>query len=104
MNSSEGVHLIDADTRLRFEKDHAVRKITQEVPKSFLDGLRRKRDASGEKSTGDMHHVASIPVAIVEKWMAEGFNIFDKNVNLKEIVKRLNSEDMTAFMVTNKRI
>jgi len=104
MTSTEGVHLIDANTRLRFEKDHAVRRITQEVPASFLDQLKRKRDDSASAPTGEMHHVASIPVAIVEKWMAEGFNIFDKNINLKEIVKRLNSEDMAGFLVTNKRL
>lgn len=104
MNIAQGVELIDANTRLRFEKDHAVRRITQEVPDSFLQRLRQKRDASENRPAGDMHHVASIPVAIVEKWMAEGFNIFDKNVKVSEIVKRLHSEDMTAFMVTSKRI
>lgn len=103
MNNPEGVQFLDAETRLRFENDHMVRKLTQEVPDSFLDGLRSERDASTAPA-GNFHRVASIPVAIVEKWMAEGFNIFDKNVTVKEIVRRLHREDMTAFMATKKRI
>jgi hypothetical protein len=36
--------------------------------------------------------------------MAEGFNIFDQNVTAQDIIKRLQSQDMTGLMATTKRI
>jgi hypothetical protein len=96
---------LDADIRLRKDDPKSVtRKITQEIPDSFLRGIRDKKFSSSNSRMGDMHHVASIPVALAEKWIAEGFNIFDKNVSVPEILKRLHSEDMTAFIATNRRI
>ena len=48
--------------------------------------------------------VASIPTVIVEKWMKEGFNIFDQNVDGKDIIKRLKAEGLDAFLTTEKSI
>ena len=48
--------------------------------------------------------VASIPTVIVEKWMKEGFNIFDQNVDGKDIIKRLKAEGLEAFLTTEKSI
>ena len=48
--------------------------------------------------------VASIPAVIAEKWMREGFNILDPNVNGKEILKRLRAENLDAFIATEKSI
>lgn len=87
----------EADAQLLIKKQ-------QEIPTSFLDRLKAKRDASRNAPMGDLHHVASIPVAIVEKWMSEGFNIFDRNNSVKDIVARLQSEDMQAFMATERRV
>ena len=53
---------------------------------------------------GDFERIASIPTVVVEKWMREGFNIWDKNVKASEIVARLNKENLQAFLTTTKRI
>lgn len=96
---------IDADIRLRRVDDEtAARTVTQAIPDQFLRDLKDQRSHSANAPMGEMHKVASIPVAVVEKWIAEGFNIFDKNVTVPEIVKRLQSEDLTAFMATERRI
>jgi len=50
---------------------------------------------------GDMWHYASIPNIIIEKWMNEGFNIFDKN-NEKALWKRLNSPEWKYLKTTEK--
>lgn len=104
MTDTQGVQLLDADARYRIDTDRFIRKVTQEIPTSFLDDLREKRLRSANAKSGDLHHVARIPTALAEKWMAEGFNIFDKNVTIAEIVKRLHSEDMAAFMATTKQV
>lgn len=78
-------------------------KRTQEIPDSFLQGLAEKRSYRGPES--DFMHVGSIPVAVVEKWMREGFDILsDKNTTLKDIIKRLQAEDLTAFLATSKNV
>jgi hypothetical protein len=105
MNTPQGVQYLDANSQLSFDADNkAIRKLSQFIPDSFLDRLKNKRHATTNTPEGEMMHVASIPVAIVEKWMAEGFNIYDQNVRLKDIVRRLQREDMTGLMATNKSV
>ena len=77
---------------------------TQDIPQSFLDGLAEQRNQSANRLEGDYMRVASIPTVIVEKWMAEGFNIFDQNVDGKDIIKRLKAEGLDAFLTTDKSI
>jgi len=48
--------------------------------------------------------VASIPAVVAEKWLKEGFNILDPNVNGKEIVRRLKAENLDGFLATDKEI
>ena len=84
--------------------DLVGRKITQDIPDEFLTDLRDSRFASRNERMGNFHKVASLPVAVVEKWIAEGFNVFDKNVTVPEILKRLSAESLTDFIATNRRI
>ena len=79
-------------------------KRTQEIPQSFLDSLKQQREDSLKQREGDYMRVASIPTVIVEKWMKEGFNIFDQNVDGKDIIKRLKAEGLDAFLTTEKSI
>lgn len=51
---------------------------------------------------GDMERCASIPTAVVEKWMREGFDVF--TAPAREIIARLRRENLEAFITTNKRI
>lgn len=105
MNNSEaGINFLDVRNRLTLDEDKAVIRRSQDLGNHFLSNLATRRTESANAPMGDMHHVASIPTVIVEKWMAEGFNIFDPNVNIKEVVKRLNSEDMTGLMATSKNV
>jgi hypothetical protein len=83
--------------------DDIVVEHSQEITDEFLDRVKAERDASSAPSK-DYHKVASIPTAVVEKWMREGFNIFDENITASEIVKRLSAEDFGAFLTTTKRI
>ena len=87
----------DSDEKLVVKKE-------QQIPQSFLDRLKESRDESANNRMGDYHRVASIPTVVVEKWMREGFNIWDKNVTAKEIVARLKLENLDAFLTTTKRI
>jgi hypothetical protein len=83
--------------------DFEAIKRTQEITDDFLKDNKELRDASHNKA-GDYHKLASIPTVVVEKWMREGFNIFDKNVTAKEILTRLRTEDLHAFLTSDKRL
>lgn len=97
--------LINPDVSFEEDSDEKlVIKKEQSIPQSFLDRLKTARDDSANNKMGDYHRVASIPTVVVEKWMREGFNIWDKNVTAKEIVARLKLEHLDGFLTTTKRI
>jgi hypothetical protein len=76
----------------------------QIITDQFMDDLKDARFAS-KAPAKDFHKVASIPVAVVEKWMREGFNILsDKNITAAQIMKRLRAEGLDGFLATNKRV
>jgi len=78
----------------------AVRR-TQEVPSTHLDALRDIRHESSAPA-GEMHMVASIPVALAELWLTQGFDVYREDA--RAIVKRLQREDLGAFITTNKQV
>lgn len=97
--------LINPEIEFENDSDNAlVIKNQQKIPQSFLDRLKSDRDATEGNRMGDFHRVASIPTVVVEKWMREGFDIWDKNVKASEIVARLKAEHLDGFLTTTKRI
>jgi hypothetical protein len=103
-NKNNNVNLIGIDTQYDADVDGVFRKHTQNITQDFLDDIKEQRDHSKDKREGDFMRVASIPTVVVEKWMREGFNILDPNVNGKEIIRRLKAENLDAFLTTDKSI
>ena len=77
---------------------HSEQVITDE----FLTGLRDARDASLQPMRSEMHRAASVPVAVVERWLREGFNIYQAPA--RDILKRLQAEGLDSFITTRRRI
>ena len=75
---------------------------TQEITPEFLQECHDNRVASNHVPMGEFHQFASIPCALVEHWMRQGFDIYKESA--KSIVARLKSEDLTAFLTSDKRI
>ena len=92
-------NLKSTTTEILCDADGLVNKTTQQVPHSFLTQLREQRDNS--TTATENTKVASIPIAVVEKWQREGFDITDQNVTAQEILMRLKAEDLGAFITTN---
>lgn len=74
----------------------------QEITDDFLSATRDARNASTQGRMGDYHRFASIPTIIVEKWMREGFNVFEQPA--KEIIARLKNEDLSAFLTSERSL
>lgn len=77
-------------------------KHTQEIPEDFLTRLKEARLESSSRPMGDFHRFASIPTAVVEKWKREGFDVMKESA--KKIIQKLQTEDLGAFITTNKVI
>jgi hypothetical protein len=78
---------------------------SQELPQDFLDGIKAARDASTAAPIGDMMYVGTIPEVVVEKWMAEGFDILNNDgISFAEIVAKLKSDGLDGLIGTNRRV
>lgn len=94
--------LIQSNTDFIHESDALVRKHTQNITQAFLDDLKDARNESTSKPMGEFHKVASIPTVVAEKWLREGFDLWEATG--EQIVRKLKAEDMGAFMATEKRV
>jgi hypothetical protein len=103
-NKNPGPTLVGVNAEFGENADGLYLKRSQEIPQQLLDSLKEQRNDSTSRREGEFMRVASIPAVVVEKWMREGFNILDPNVNGKEIVRRLKAENLDAFLTTDKSI
>lgn len=94
--------LLGVETDYLQSGDNVIRKHTQIISQAFLDDLKDARNASKDQKEGEFMRVASIPVAVVEQWQREGFDIYQANA--KEIVKRLREQGLDYFLATEKRV
>jgi hypothetical protein len=97
-------HLINPRVTFLDQEDSLVIRKDQEITSDFLDTLADERLQSSQGPTKEFHRFASIPVAVVEKWQREGFDILSGQHSAKEIMRKLQSEDLGAFITTNKRL
>ena len=93
--------LLGAETEYLQEGDRVTFKNTQEITTAFMDDLKDSRNASDNTLEKEFQRVASIPVAVHEQWLREGFDLYQHSV--KEITKRLRDQSLDYFMATNKR-
>ena len=80
--------------------DRAIHR-TQEIPEDFIQHLKDIRSES-KRPAGEMHHAASVPVAVHELWLRQGFDMFQAPA--REIIARLRREGLDDFIVTDKRL
>ena len=98
----KGNNIINVNTEFFNNVGEEARRHTQEIPQWHLDNLKEQRNVSSQHKEGEMMKVASIPTAVIEKWMREGFNIWEAKGS--EIVRKLKNEDLDMFLTTNKRV
>ena len=100
---TQTIHDVSAD--LIFGAGEAAIKRVQEIPQSFLDGCKAERDfgfAKGQQP--DSVTIARVPVAVAERWLREGFNIWAPENDDRAIVKRLKAQGLDHFLTTNRRV
>jgi hypothetical protein len=88
-------HTGEHDTQLVIEH-------SQEIPEFFLDDLSEARKASTHGRMGEMHRFASLPVALYEMWMAQGYDA--KREPAHRTVARLKADGLDAFLTTERKV
>ena len=83
------------------DKNFTVKR-EQTISDSFIQDLRDNRYASHDNREGETMRVASIPVVIHEKWLAEGFDLFQHPH--KTVVAKLKAENLDYFIATDKKL
>lgn len=96
--------MFDARSNIHGNADGLFVQTSQEISTTLLADLRARYDASATTRMGENHHVAAVPVVVVEKWMREGFNIYDSNVTPRDIVRRLRAEHLDHFIVSKRAV
>ena len=74
---------------------------TQEIPDEFMQELNDRFVGTNDPS-GELLCVGVVPSAVADRWMREGFNVFEEPV--AKSVARLKAESMDRFVLTSKRI
>ena len=80
--------------------DNLIIEKSQHIPEWWVDQLKADRIESSQRPAGEMHRAASIPAIVVEKWLAEGFDVFKEPVS-KSIAK-LKAEGLDYFITSDK--
>jgi hypothetical protein len=72
--------------------DGLIIRSDQIITDDFLKDIAEKRNTT--ERTGWLHEVAELPTGVVEVWKAQGFDINDRNIKARDIVKRLRTEGL----------
>lgn len=73
---------------------------TQEIPPSFLEDIKSERMASATLRAGEIHRVASVPVACYDLWIRQGLDPMQWSA--KELLRKLSADGLDGFITTNK--
>jgi hypothetical protein len=95
------------DTLVSFDEDRTTNELIikreQHIPDAFLSDLRKQKIDSVNQKSGEMMHVASIPVEVCDElYRRYGFDVMTAPV--AETLKMLQRYDLDVFILTNKRV
>lgn len=95
------------DSLVAFDEDRTTGDLiisrTQHIPDDWLSELRKQKVDSVNTRSGEMLHVASVPVEVVDDLLRDyGFDVMTAPV--AETLKMLRRKELDDFILTNKRI
>ena len=92
----------EVDFKIDENTDGLLIEKYQEIPREYVDSLKSYKQDTKHTVAGEYHRAASIPQVIVEKWMQEGYNIFEEPVS--KSLARLRAEGLDYFITTEKTL
>lgn len=98
------INIIDPRTDFNVACDKLQVVHSQEIPIEAVREWRRKNTESMTRRCQEVEHVAAIPVLFAHEWMRrDGFDVYDKNVSLRDIIAKIKKEDCHAFLTSGKQ-
>lgn len=73
---------------------------TQELPDWWLQSLKDQRFESKNRRAGEYHKAASIPAALHELWLSQGYDCTKEPI--RKTLAKLKAEGLDAFVTSDK--
>jgi hypothetical protein len=98
MSNKQNIH----DININFDEntEGLVIEKSQAIPDEWLQTLKNERFESKNKRTGEYHRAASIPVAVHELWLTQGYDMTKEPI--KKTLAKLKAEGLDAFITSDK--
>jgi hypothetical protein len=96
------MHFHDTDAKLIASHDDLAIQRVQEIPQEYIDGLRQARAESANRRMGEFERVASIPVAVYEHWLRQGYDV--QKEPIAKTLAKLKAEGLDYFITTEKTL
>jgi hypothetical protein len=74
---------------------------TQDIPDHFVQDIQDRFTGTND-AVGNFLFVGSVPAALADRWMREGYNVFQEPI--KNTLARLKAENFGKFVATAKSI
>jgi hypothetical protein len=94
------MELINPDERMHLTTEGLVISTSQELTPATLAQMEEDKENFRMKLNG-LTQVASIPAAVADKWVREGFDFW--NAPAKEILAKLRKDEMTKFIISGDK-
>ena len=95
------VNLIESQVKLDEYSDGFIAQTMQIIPQEFIDECKAERFHNSQTRVNtEMHRAGRVPQVIVDKWMREGYNIFQEPV--KKTLAKLKAEGLDYFITSDK--
>lgn len=95
-------NLLSSDFDIKDDGDKYTIERFQAIPQAYLDSLKEARFDSKNRRAGEYHRAASIPQALVDHWLAQGYDVFQEPIG--KTLAKLKAEGFDAFITTDKQL
>lgn len=98
MNNQNTFH----DININFDEntEGLVVEKSQALPDEWLQSLKDERFESKHRRAGEFHRAASIPVALHEMWLKQGYDCTKEPI--AKTLAKLKHENLDAFITSDK--
>jgi hypothetical protein len=98
MNTEQNI----SDISINFDEntEGLIIEKSQAIPDEWLQSLKDERFESKNKRTGEFHRAASVPVAVHELWLSQGYDMTKEPI--KKTLAKLKHEGLDAFITSDK--
>lgn len=95
--------ILDSENEVVTSVGETAVKYQQFIPRTFLEDIRKDREASITTPAGEtFYRVARIPAAVLDKWHRENFDYH--RASAREILAKLRKDQLDEYIATKKRI